>query len=450
VELPEIRYARSGDVSIAYQVIGEGEHDIVFVPGFVSNLELVWQQPLWADFYERLAGLGRLIVFDKRGTGLSDRGGGIAPLETRMDDVRAVMDAARSERAALLGLSEGGPMTLLFAATYPARTTAVVVYGSRATYAWTPETPWKPSREEVLRELDSYVAGWGTRDAAANSIETWLAPSRAGDEELIAWWAAYCRSSASPGAVEALTRMNLEIDIRHVLPTIRVPTLVVHRAGDAIPVQDARYLAERIPGARYVELPGSDHAIFIDPDTIFEAVSSFLAEAWEGEAWEHEPDRVLATVLFTDIVGSTAHAVELGDRRWRELLDAHDACVRRELARFRGHEVDMAGDGLFATFDGPVRAIRCASALGSAVRALGLELRAGLHTGEVELTDGGVRGIAVHIGARVAAAAGPGEVLVSSTVKDLVAGAGLAFEDRGAAELKGVPGEWRLYAVVPA
>ena len=448
MKAPEVRYARSGDTSIAYAVASEGEQDIVLVSGFVSNVELMWQNPRAASFYERLASLGRLIVFDKRGTGLSDRADGIASLETRMDDVRAVMDAVGSERASLFGISEGGPMTVLFSATYPERTTATVLYGSNGpVLSRTPETPWQRSREETLQRIEAGEKRWGTLESARDAIANWVAPSLADDDELVRWWAMYMRMSASPAAVAALWRMNLEIDIRHALPAVRVPTLVIHRSGDAIPIEGARYLAENIPGAELVELPGSDHAPFVDPDAILDPAVEFLQRVWTEGAWDAEPDRVLATVLFTDIVGSTARAAQLGDRAWRGIVEEHHALVRSQLARHRGREVDTAGDGFFASFDGPARAIRCATSISESVKSLGLEVRAGLHTGECELVDGKVGGIAVAIGARVAAQAGPGEVLVSSTVKDLVAGSGIAFEDRGAAELKGVPGEWRLFAV---
>jgi class 3 adenylate cyclase len=445
---PETRYAKSGDVSIAYQVVGEGEHDIVWVPGFISNVELAWEWPQWAYLYERIAELGRLIIFDKRGTGLSDRATGIAQLETRMDDVRAVMDAAGSERAALLGASEGVPMTLLFAATYPERVTAVVSYGASASRAtWAPDYPSAMRREEWLERIPIREQEFGTREAIERSV-AWLAPALEGNEAFIDFWARLERQSASPSAIGQLYRMNMEIDIRHVLPTIRVPTRFVHRVDDAIPIDHSRYMAERIPGAELVELPGGDHAPWVDPDQVVEPVKEFLERIWGERAWEQtEIDRVLATVLFTDIVGSTEKAVELGDREWHDLVERHHGLVRSQLARFRGREIDTAGDGFFATFDGPARAIQCACAIASSVRDLGIEIRAGLHTGEVELAEERPRGIAVHIGARVSARAEPGEVLVSNTVKDLVAGSGIDFDERGAAELKGVPGEWRLYAV---
>ena len=447
---PEVRYAHSGDVAIAYTVAGDGEHDIVVVPGFVSNVELSWQNPGWQELYHRLASIGRVIVFDKRGTGLSDRVGGVPGLEERMDDVRAVMDAAGSERAAIFGISEGAPMTLLFAATYPERITAAVLYGSVGPVrVWTPETPWEMRREEWLRGIEEFerAGRWGTEEYAQDAIARWIAPSRVGDAELVDWWARYMRMSASPGAVVALHRMNLEIDVRHVLPAVRVPTLLIHRTHDAIPIDGARYLAERLPAAELLELPGVDHSLQVDTEAIVAPAIRFLERTWSDRAWEDDPDRVLATVLFTDIVGSTARAAEIGDRAWRGIVEQHHALVRSQLARHRGREVDTAGDGFFASFDGPARAIRCAASISEGVKTLGLEVRAGLHTGECEVVDGKVGGIAVAIGARVAAQAAPGEVLVSSTVKDLVAGSGIAFEDRGAAELKGVPGEWRLYSV---
>jgi class 3 adenylate cyclase len=445
---PETRYARSGDVSIAYQVVGEGEHDIVWVPGGISNVELAWEWPQWAYLYERVAELGRLIVFDKRGTGLSDRATGIAQLETRMDDVRAVMDAAGSQRAALLGVSEGVPMTLLFAATYPERVTAAVLYGSSAPRAtWAPDYPTAMPREEWLERIALREQAFGTRDEVERTIN-WLAPALSANEDFIEFWARLSRQSASPSAMSQLYRMNMDIDIRHVLPTICVPTRFVHRIDDGIPIEHSRFMAERIPGAELVELAGGDHAPWVDPDQVVEPIGEFLTRVWAERAWEQAAiDRVLATVLFTDIVGSTEKAVELGDREWHDLVERHHGLVRSQLARYRGREVDTAGDGFFATFDGPARAIHCARAIADSVRDLGIEIRAGLHTGEVELAEARPRGIAVHIGARVSARAEPGEVLVSNTVKDLVAGSGIEFDDRGTAELKGVPGEWRLYAV---
>jgi class 3 adenylate cyclase len=434
---PETRYAKSGDVSIAYQVVGDGPIDLVLVPGFVSHLELDWDDPRHAHFLRRLASFSRLIRFDKRGTGLSDRPGGLPDLETRMGDVRAVMDATSSERAVLFGYSEGGPMSVLFAATYPEMTSALVLYGTYAKRQDPDEEyPWVHTREERQAYARQVEEDWG-----------WEADMRrmcpGADEAMARWWAARARASASPGAARDLILMNSLIDIRPILPTIQAPTLVMHRTGDLDSrVDEGRYVASHIPGARFVELAGDDHVPWIDADQVVDEIEEFVT----GVRPAPEPDRVLATVLFTDLVESTKRAAELGDRRWRELLEAHNAAVRTELGRFRGLEVDTAGDGFLATFDGPARAIRAACAIRDGVRRLGLELRAGLHTGECELADGKVRGIAVHTGARVAAEAGAGEVLVSSTVRDLVAGSGIAFEERGEHELKGI-GSWRLYAV---
>ena len=443
----ETRYARSGDVSIAYQVTGEGPFDVVFVPGFLSHVELAWDVPAMAAYNRRLASFCRLIRFDKRGTGMSDRVSGVPTLETRMDDVRAVMDATGCERAALIGVSEGGPMSILFAATYPERAWALALCGTFARVRWAPDYPIGASDEEARRDDEEIEQRWGEPEEAI-ALAREVAPESS-DDELQAF-ATMIRQSASPGSALALNRMNDEIDVRDVLPAIRVPTLVLNREGEHPFIrQGSAYLAQHIAGARYVELPGSSHAPFAgDSESYVRAIEGFLQEAWAEEASaEPEPDRVLATILFTDIVGSTAKAVELGDARWRELLEQHHATVRRLLLRHRGTELDTAGDGFFASFDGPARGIRCARAITESVRDLGIEVRAGLHTGECERMNSKVGGIAVHIGARVAAEAGPGEVVVSSTVKDLVAGSGIAFHDRGAAELKGVPGEWRLFAV---
>lgn len=448
MEAPPVRYARSGDVNIAYSVVGNGPFDLVFVSGWVlSVLESAWEGPA-ADTLSRLASFSRLILFDKRGTGLSDRTTGIPDLETRMDDIRAVMDAATSKRAAIMGVSEGGPMTLLFAATYPERTAAAILYGTGPSNVKAEDYPWGVSREEGLEYLKQLSAKVGTQEWVDGRLET-FAPSFAHDEGFRRWWRRWVRTSASPGAVVALARMNLEIDARHTLPAISVPTLVIHPVGDEVAhIEEGRYIAERIPGAEMVEFPGEDHAWWFRSEEIGREVERFLRSIWDRGEWDVvEADRVLATVLFTDIVGSTAKLAEVGDRRWRELLQQHHAVVRRNLVRFSGREIETSGDGFFASFDGPARAIRCAQTITDSVHDLGLEVRAGLHTGECELVDRKVGGIAVHIGARVAAMAGPGEVLVSSTVKDLVSGSGLKFQDRGEHELKGVPGQWRLYAV---
>jgi class 3 adenylate cyclase len=439
---PKTQYARSGELNIAYQVVGDGPIDLVYVMGWVSNIDAFWDGSASARFLSRLAAFSRLILFDKRGTGLSDRvpTTQLPTLEERMDDVRAVMDAVGSERAALVGVSEGGPMCALFAATYPSRTTALVMYGSYAKRIWSADYPWAPTVEQRQRFFDLIERDWG----GIVDLST-LAPGAIHDEPFKAWWAAYLRASASPGAALALAQMNTHIDIRHVLPTIRVPTLLIHRTGDLdIDVGGSRYMAERIVGARFVELPGDDHLPVVgDQDAILDEVEEFLTGVRRGP----EPDRVLATVLFIDIVGSTERAVAMGDRRWRDLLEAYYTAVRKELTRFRGREVDIAGDGLLAVFDGPARAVRCAGAVVEAVRLLGLEVRAGLHTGEVEARGATVGGVAVHIGARVTALAGSGDVLVSSTVRDLVAGSGLRFVARGGHVLKGVPGEWQVFAV---
>jgi pimeloyl-ACP methyl ester carboxylesterase len=439
VRTPETHYAKSGDVNIAYQVMGDGPLDLVVVPGFISHLENDWDEPRSAHFLERLASFSRLIRFDKRGTGLSDRPGGLPDLETRMDDVRAVIDAVGSERSALFGYSEGGPMCCLFAATHPDRTTALVLYGTYAAKLDPDDAyPWAVTWEQRQAYADQVEREWGDESELGN-----MAPNA--DAALTAWWRTRARASASPGAARALILMNSRIDVRRVLPTIRVPTLVLHRRGDRDSrPEEGRYIAEHIPGARFVELAGEDHIPWIDADQIVDEVEEFLTGVRRGP----EPDRVLATVLLTDIAGSTERAAELGDRRWRELLEAHHALVRRELARWRGREVDTAGDGFLATFDGPARAIRCACAIRDGVHNLGLEIRAGLHTGECEIIGDKVGGIAVHTAARVASRAGAGEVLVSGTVRDLIAGSGIELEHRGVHTLKGIPGEWQLLAVL--
>ena len=450
MEAPEIRYARSGDTSIAYAVAGDGPFDLVFVIGWiVSALDVAWEGPPRA-FFERLASFSRLILFDKRGTGMSDRVQGIPDLETRMDDVRAVMDAVGSERAAIMGVSEGGPMTALFAATYPERVAAAVFEGTSATFVRTDDHPWLWSREEALRELDHWPwESWGSTAWADEHIE-YFAPTLSRDPSVRRWFKRWAQLGGTPGSHYALSRMNLDMDVRAILPAVSVPSLVLHVERErSFDLRSARYIAEHIPGAELVVLPGDSHAWFAEcAAPIADEIERFLTAIWERGEWnEVEAERILATVLFTDIVGSTAKAAELGDRRWGEVLSEHHRRVRRQLARFRGVEIDTAGDGFLARFDGPARAIRCARAIGAAIHELGLDVRSGVHSGECELVDGKVGGIAVHIGARVAGEAGPGEVFVSQTVKDLVAGSGITFRDAGATELKGVPGEWRLYAV---
>jgi pimeloyl-ACP methyl ester carboxylesterase len=438
---PEIRYARSGDVHIAYYAVGQGPLDVVFVHGALTNLKVLREEPGIRRFYERLASFSRLIMFDKRGMGLSDHVS-VGSLEERMDDIRAVMDAVRSERAALIGMSEGGPLSMLFSATYPERTEALLLVGAEVKEEETADWPWgEATRESFDAAIETLPERWGT---SGENVMRFI-PSAGNDPRLQDWWRRLMVESASPGTAIAFMRMAFEIDVRDIVGSVRVPTLILHRRGDKIcHVENARYLAKHIPGARYLELEGDDHIPWgQNGDEIAAEIQEFLTGARESPA----PDRVLATILFTDVVGSTARAAAVGDRRWSGLLETHHAAVRRELARFRGREIDTAGDGFLASFDGPARAIRCASAAIDSVRGLGLEIRAGVHTGECEVVGEKLGGIAVHIGARVAAKASAGEILVSGTVKDLVAGSGIAFEDRGVAELKGVPGSWPLYAV---
>jgi len=442
VDRPETRYTRSGEISIAYQVVGGKPFDLIWVPGWISNVEESWEVPEYAHFLHRLASFSRLILFDKRGTGLSDRVSNdrLPTLERRMDDVRAVLDAVGSERAAVVGASEGGNLSILFAATYPERVHALVLVGVYAKRLWSPDYPWAPTPEQ--RELDTQVI---EREWAGEMDVSQLAPSAAADPALMRRITTFFRRSASPGAAVALNRMNAEIDTRSVLPTIRVPTLVLQRAGDReVKAEEERWIASQIPDAKYVELAGDDHLPWLgDSDALLDEVEEFLTGIRSGP----DPDRILATVLFTDIVGSTERAAALGDRRWRELLAAHRATVRHQLEHWRGQEIDTTGDGFLASFDGPARAIRCACAIRDQVRTLGLEIRAGVHTGECERVGAKLEGLAVHTGARVAALAGPSEVLVSRTVKDLVAGSGIEFESRGVHALKGVPGEWQLFSV---
>jgi pimeloyl-ACP methyl ester carboxylesterase/class 3 adenylate cyclase len=443
---PETGYALSGDVHIAYQVAGDGPFDLVFVPGFVTHMELQWRLPGMGEFLKDLGSFSRLIRFDKRGTGMSDPVSGAPSLETRMDDVRAVMDAVGSRRAAFYGLSEGAAMSILFAATYPERTAALVVRSCSPRTLWAPDFPWGRSEEAYQHETDQALQVFATRAKARQAVRAMGMQTEEDAEAFID----YVRYGASPGMLDRLYRMNKEIDIRQVLPTVRVPALVIHGSEDQIvPVEAGVYTAQRLSSARFIELPGVGHMALSTGGTQIQAeIERFLTDVWQTGGWEDaEPDRMLATVLFTDIVGSTAKAIELGDRRWRGLLERHHTLVRRELLRYRGREIGTAGDGFLAAFDGPARAIRCACAIVEGVRDLGLSVRAGLHTGECEVADGNIAGIAVHTGARVAALAGADEVLVSSTVRDLVAGSGIQFSDRGAHALKGIPEEWRLFAV---
>jgi pimeloyl-ACP methyl ester carboxylesterase/class 3 adenylate cyclase len=437
---PITKYAKSGDVNIAYQVAGDGPFDVVLVPGWVSHVENAWEDPFFSKFLHRIKTFCRLIILDRRGTGLSDPVATPPTLEEKMDDVRAVMDAAGSDRAALFGLSEGGQMCMLFAATYPQRTSALVLYGTFARGTYAPDYPWGPKSSQVKTFLDLIERGWGTGVTAKYFI-----PTVAQDKSHVQSWGRFERLAVSPGEARILLQIAIESDVRHVLPAIRVPTLVLNRSGDRItPVGGARNLAENIPGAKYVEFPGVDHVPWIgDMNSILGEVEEFLT----GARYEPEHERVLATVLFTDIVGSTEQAAKLGDRQWQNLLERHHSLIRKELARFRGQEIDTAGDGFFATFDGPARAIRCACTSRDALKDFDITIRAGLHTGECEIMGDKVSGIAVHIGARVMGQASPNQVLVSNTVKDLVTGSGLHFADHGVHTLKGVPGEWHLYAV---
>ena len=440
-DAPETRYAKSGDYHIAYQVVGRGPFDLVFIPGFISSVEYCWEDPRLAHFYTRLASFARLILFDKRGTGMSDPVPveHLPTLEQRMDDVRAVMDAAGSQRAALVGVSEGGALSLLFAATYPDRISAMVIIGTFARVAWASDYPFGAGPEVWRKMLDKLEQGWGK-----GVLLGAFAPSLVADAAARESWARLQRRASSPGAAVAMMRMAYEIDTRSILSAVRVPTLILHRRQDRlVSVEHARYLARQIPGAHYTELPGTDHFFWTgDADAYLDQIEEFLT----GERHADESDRVLATILFADIAGSTERAAQLGDARWHRLLDSYYSVARRQLERFGGREIDTAGDGFFAAFDGPARAIRCAAAIGGEARLLGLEIRAGVHTGECEVMGAKIGGIAVHIGARVAGHASPGEVLVSSTVKDLVAGSGMSFQDRGSHALKGVPGQWHLYA----
>jgi pimeloyl-ACP methyl ester carboxylesterase len=433
-----VRYARSGDLNIAFQVTGGGPLDLVLVPGFVSHLEMDWEEPRSRYFLERLGSFSRLIRFDKRGTGLSDRDCGLPDLETRMDDVRTVLDVVGSEQAALFGYSEGGPLCCLFAASHPERTSALVLYGTYAKrHDPDDDYPWAPTWEERERYADEIERGWAWEADLKR-----MAPSA--DSALTVWWGRRARAAASPGAARALILMNSEIDVRSVLPSVHVPTLVLHRDRDRDAVVDeGRYIAQHIPGGEFVELSGEDHIPWLDSDQILDPVEVFLT----GMRGERRPDRILATILLTDIVGSTEQAATIGDHAWRSRLSQYRLLVRSALENFQGREVDAAGDGFLALFDGPARGIRCARQIVASVEHIGMRLRAGLHTGECELMEDGVSGIAVHIGARVAAQAGAGEVLVSRTVRDIVAGSGIDFTDRGHHRLKGVDGEWQLFAV---
>ena len=436
---PETLYTRSGDVSIAYQVLGDGPIDLVMAPGWIFHVEVVWEEPSFERMMRKFTPHFRVILFDKRGTGLSDRSIGASSLEERMDDIRAVMDAAGSEQAVVMGWSEGGSFGAMFAATYPERTRALIAYAAPAKVRASEDYPLGMV-DEVAEGFFNYIKeGWGTGLSSHFAV-----PSKAGDESFLRWFGRYERMAISPSEAVALAKLNLQLDVRHILPTIRVPTLVLHQRNEMfIPIDLSKDLATRIPGAKFVELSGSDHLFwFGDPDETVGEILEFVT----GTRPEPEIDRVLATVLFADIVGSTERAAEIGDRRWHEVLDSYYSIAAREISRFRGRQVKTLGDGVLATFDGPARAVRCAQALAQQTQPLGLGVRSGVHTGEIELMGDDVGGIAVHISSRVTGHAGPGEVVCSSTVRDLVAGSGIAFDDRGTHALKGVPGEWHLFA----
>lgn len=435
---PPTQYARSGEVSIAYQVLGDGPFDLVFVPGWISHLEHSWEEPALARFLRRLASFSRLILFDKRGTGLSDRVTGLATLEQRTDDVRAVMDAAGSREAVLFGVSEGGPLSALFAANHPERTKSLILYGTFARTLWAPDYPWGVDEEAAEQGDELWINEWGS----ATLLEA-FAPSAAQNERFKDWWSKLLRMGASPGSALALRRMNRQIDIRDALPKIQVPALVLHRRGDlSVYPEETRYVARHIPGAKYVELPGSDHLWWVgDADALIDEVEEFLT----GKRPAAEPERVLATMLITDIVSSTKTAAELGNTAWHDVMDSHNATMFRLIDQHRGRFIHHTGDGILAIFDSPERAIKCAIAMRNAVTRLGLSLRSGLHTGTIELIHDLVGGIAVHLAARVMSEAGDDEIWVSRTVKDIFIGTDYHFSKQGMYQLKGIPEEWALY-----
>ena len=438
--VPDIRYAKSGDVHIAYQVFGSGPVDLVIIPGFISNIEHYWDWPEAARWLNHLAGRARVILFDKRGTGLSDRLGQLPNLELRMDDARAVMDAAGVETAAVMGFSEGGSLAVLFAAAHPDRCSALVLYGAFGRFS-----DWFPTTQKLDSFLDYVETKWGTGESFAA-----FAPSKKGDREFQRWWGRWEKLGGSPSAVKSLMRLNSGINIDGILPSVRVPTLILHRTEDpTVSIQAGRFLASHIPLAKFIELEGTDHMCWFGDNAaqIADTILDFVLEPGADARATTTPRRVLATILFTDIVASTERAQELGDKNWRELLKAHDATVRREIIRFRGNEIKSTGDGFLVDFDGPARAIRCAMAIADAMAPLGIQIRAGLHTGEVERSETDVHGIAVHLAARIMGTAAAGGVVVSRTVKDLVAGSGIELDDAGEHLLKGIQEKWQLYKV---
>ena len=436
VEKSKTLYAKNGAIYVAYQVFGDGEVDLVFVPGFISHVENAWEEPGLAEWLWRLGSFCHVIMFDKQGTGLSDRGTELPGMDERMDDVRAVMDAQGVERAAIFGISEGGSLATLFTATHPERSSALVLYGAFAKF-----TSWFPT-DDALKDLVYYVDhDWGSGQSLAM-----FAPSRKDDPAYRQWWGRFERLGASPGAVKALMRMNSQIDTSDILSSVNVPTLVIHRKDDvAVNVEGGKFLADKIPGAKYVELPGNDHLPWVGENRtrILDEIADFLT----GGTHPVESDRILATILFTDIVDSTRHAAEMGDLRWRNLLEHHDALMNKNITRFRGRAIKSTGDGILATFDGPARAIRCALAAKEDMRQIGIDVRAGIHTGEIEIIGNDIGGIAVHIASRVLGQAQDNKIWVSRTVKDLVVGSEFNFHDQGTYKLKGVPGEWNLYTV---
>lgn len=445
---PPVHYAKSGDVHVAYQTVGEGPLDILMTPGSISNLDVYWEEPSFARFFKGLTGIGRLILFDKRGTGLSDRGGEAATLEERIDDIRAVMDAAGSSRVIVFGLSDGATMGILFAATYPARTAGLVVYGGSARWTRSLDHPWLPPREETLAYLASEEneSTFGSQAFVDEGVAA-MAPSRSNDAAFKEWFGRLRRSGSSPAASRSLARFNMDVDVRDVLPAIHVPTLVLHATGDRdVSVESGRYIAKHIPGATLVEFAGNDHMFMVDPEALALVVSEIRKFA-RGLTTAPGQDRQLMTVLFTDIVDSTRTASKLKDQAWSKLLDQHWKDVRSEIARFQGREIKTLGDGVLATFDGPTRGVRCACEIRDRVRSSGIEIRAGLHTGECITSGSDLQGVAVHLAHRIMERAGSGQVLVTSTVRDLTVGSGIQFRDRGQAALKGIEGKWHLLEV---
>lgn len=441
--MPDINYAKSGDVNIAYQVVGDGPVDLLYAAGWVTNLEIMWEDPGFARFLNRMASFARLICFDKRGIGLSDPvpADDLTNLDIRMHDMLAVMEAAGSERAFLFGHSEGGSTCVRFAHEHPNQTAGLILAFSYAKRLRSADYPWAPTLEQRMTESETFEAVW----AEPQTIANYYAPSRATDEAFVAWLTRYLRLAASPRAAAALNNGSTYIDVTALLPEIEAPTLCLYRVGDPdVNIEEGRFIASKIPNSRLVEVSGNDHFFWAgDPEPLLQEIEEFIT----GQRGPAEPERIVATALFTDIVGSTALAASLGDRAWRDLLDRHDTVLRKELVRWRGREVKTTGDGVLATFDSPTQAIRFATALPAAMKQLGIEVRCGIHAGELELRDGDVAGLAVHIAARISSLAVSSEVLVSRTVKDLVAGTDVTFQGRGAHPLKGVPGQWEIYAV---